>query len=95
MQTHEPAPARTLDTRGGGVKLLFKGIEGTEVPDDGLAKGTILQGTAGSTFGARLGQVLPEQGVVNVTYNATMKKGSATCGQHEIEPDKTRVMIRG
>jgi hypothetical protein len=45
VQTHEPAPARTLDSCGGGVKLLLESIEGTEVLDDGLAEGTILQGT--------------------------------------------------
>ena len=71
MQTHEPAPARTLDGCGGSIKLLLKGIEGTEVLFDGLAEGTLLQGSA---FGASRGQVLPEQGVVNVTYNATMKR---------------------
>ena len=77
-----------MDTRCGGVKLLLEGIEGTEVLDDGLAEGTIVQGTTDSTLGAGFGQVLPEQGMVNVTYNTTMKKGSATCDQHEIEPDK-------
>jgi len=63
----EPAPARSLDGRGGGVKLLLEGIEGTEVPGDGLTKGSIRQFAADSTVGTRLGQVLPEQGVVNVT----------------------------
>lgn len=73
-QTHEPAPARTLDTRGGGVELLLENIKGTKVLDNGLAEGTILQGTTDSTVGAGLGQILPEQGVVNVTCNAIMKR---------------------
>ena len=68
MQTHEPAPAGTLNTRSGSVKLLLEGFEGAEVLDNGLAEGSIVQGTTGSTVGASFGQVLPEQGVVNVTW---------------------------
>jgi len=93
-QAHKPAPARTLDTRSGGVELLFESIEGTEVLDDGLAEGTILQGTAGTTVGAGLCQILPEQRVVDVSCNVTMKGRSATQVRHEIKSDKASVMIR-
>lgn len=72
-QAHKPAPARALNSGGGGIEFLLESIERTEVLDDGLAEGTILQGTADTTIGAGFGQVLPEQGVVDMTCNAIMK----------------------
>ena len=72
-QAHKPAPARTLDSGGGGVKLLLERIEGSEVLYDGLTEGTILQGTTGTTVGAGFGQILPEQRMVDVTCNAMMR----------------------
>lgn len=72
-QAHKPAPPGTLDSGGGGVELLLESIERTKVLGDGLAEGSILQGTTDTTVGARLGQILPEQGMVDVTYDAIMR----------------------
>jgi hypothetical protein len=88
MQTHDPAPARALDSRSGGVKLLLEILKRTKVVGNSPAKGTIVQGATGATVGAGLGQVLPEQRVVDVTYSAVMRRGSAKHDQHEIESSK-------
>jgi len=68
LQTHEPAPPGTLYTQSGGIKLLIESLEGAEGIVDRLLEGrTIAQETAGTALVVRLAQVLPEQGVVNVT----------------------------
>ena len=85
-QAHKPAPARTLDSGGGGVELLLESIERTEILDDGLAERTILQGTTDTTVRAGLGQILPEQGMVDVTCNAITKMDQ----RHKSPRDGTR-----
>ena len=42
----EPAPARALDARSGGVELLLEVVEGAEALLDGLLEGTVLESTA-------------------------------------------------
>ena len=91
-QAHKPAPTRTLNSGGGGVEFLLESIERTEVLGDGLAERTIVQGTTGTTLGTRLGQILPEQGMVDMTCNN--ERGSGT-QVHEMEPDKASGASRG
>ena len=69
-RTYEPAPARTLDGRCGGGELFLELINRNKVLFKGSPKDTSLQDSAVATFGIRLGQVLPEQGMVDVTWGA-------------------------
>lgn len=68
-RTYKPAPARTLETCGGGVELLLEVVDGTEGLNDGLLEGTVVQDTAVSFALCRRGsKVLPEKRVIDVTY---------------------------
>jgi len=67
MKTHEPAPTRTLNSGSSGVKLGFKVVDAAKgtlelslqrpIPEDATAASMFLIG----------GEVLPEEGVVDVT----------------------------
>ena len=66
---YEPAPAGTLDTGSGGVEFLLEVVEGSESLGDGLLEGTLGEGTTVALiFGLGTSKVLPEEGVVDVSF---------------------------
>ena len=70
-KTHEPAPARALDGGGGSVKLLDEVVEGAPLLEDGLLERTIAEGaTVALALRGGRREVLPEEGVVDVTCGA-------------------------
>lgn len=78
MKTHEPDPTGTLYTQSSSVECLLKCIKVVEDIVDSLLEGIIFgQLAADATLLGRLCQVLPEQGVVDVTWSAMTIRGSA------------------
>lgn len=66
--THEPAPARALNTSGGGVELLLEAVEGAKRALDGRLQRAIVElTTIALTLGFGGREVLPEQTVVDVS----------------------------
>jgi len=64
----EPAPSGTLNTSGSRVEFLLEVIDATKVAVDSIFKGTVFEGTTVSlALGRGGGEVLPEEGMVNVT----------------------------
>lgn len=71
--THEPAPAGALDGRGGRVELLLEVVERAEGLRDGLLEGAVTESTTVAlALGGRAREVLPEEGVVDVTCVAAV-----------------------
>jgi len=63
----EPSPPGSLNSSGGRIELRNQFFNAAEVGDDGLLQRAVLQSAAVSlAFGLRWGEVLPEQGVVDV-----------------------------
>lgn len=60
----QPCPATALDAREGSVELLLEPVEAAVAVVDGLGEGTRRRLTAALRLGC---QVLPEEGVVDVT----------------------------
>ena len=69
-KTHEPAPARALDGSGGRVELFLEVLDSTKVGLDGLFKRSVMEFPS-RAFTLSLGrcEVLPEQGMVDVTWD--------------------------
>ncbi len=66
--THEPAPARSLDTSSGGVELLLECLDGAPGTDDSLLQRAVGELAAlALTLRRSRREVLPEQGVVDVS----------------------------
>ena len=69
--TYKPTPAGTLDTKSSGVELLLEGVDRAPLGDDSLLERAVLEHTAVAlTTNSGRGEVLPEEGVVDVAYRA-------------------------
>ena len=67
--TYEPSPTSSLNSSSSSVKLLYEVLETAKGRDDSFFQGTVFQDTTSSLVdGRRRSKVLPEQGVVDVSY---------------------------
>ena len=65
----EPAPAGALNARSGGVELLDEGVERTPLLVDRVGERARLElATVALALLSRAGKVLPEEGVVDVSF---------------------------
>ena len=90
METHEPAPARALDTKGSHVEFLRENIQRTPILVDGILERAILEYAAVSLLLGRGGRkVFPEEGVVDVAYKDKISKKKRVWGDR---PARVRTM---
>lgn len=86
--TYEPAPAGTLNAEGSGVEFLLERLERAEIAVDGVFERAGVEVAAHAfASGFSTGEVLPEQGVVDVSYYppyATSRSVTESCFMHRI-----------
>ena len=68
--THKPAPARSLNSKRRLIELLLQIVEATKIAFNSLLERSILQNPACSFLHfSRRSEVLPEQRVVDMSYD--------------------------
>jgi hypothetical protein len=68
--TNEPTPTAALNSKRGGIKLLLEVFEAAKLLlDSSLERAGLESASASSALGRSRGEILPEQRVIDVTYD--------------------------